>query len=82
MSDNRRNRTGRNNRNIRRRESIDQRQMKRSHRYHKILRRMQSRLWLVFGAICVLFVVLIIRLMYIEYSSGEKYEKIVLSQQG
>ncbi|MCR4610799.1 MAG: penicillin-binding protein 2 [Lachnospiraceae bacterium] len=43
---------------------------------------MQSRLWLVFGVVCVLFVVLIIRLMYIEYSSGEKYEKIVLSQQG
>ncbi len=54
----------------------------RSRKYHKILRRMQSRLWLVFGVVCVLFVVLIIRLMYIEYSSGEKYEKIVLSQQG
>lgn len=36
---------------------------------------------LFFGAICVLFVVLIGRLMYIEYTSGEKYEKIVLSQQ-
>lgn len=43
---------------------------------------MQSRLWLIFGVVCVLFVVLIVRLMYIEYSSGEKYEKIVLSQQG
>ena len=31
--------------------------------------------------VCVLFVVLIIRLAYIEYSSGERYERIVLSQQ-
>ncbi|MCR5545574.1 MAG: penicillin-binding protein 2 [Lachnospiraceae bacterium] len=41
---------------------------------------MQRRLTLVFGVICVLFVVLIGRLMYIEYTSGDKYEKIVLSQ--
>ncbi len=34
----------------------------------------------MFGVICVLFVVLIGRLMYIEYTSGDKYEKIVLSQ--
>lgn len=55
---------------------------RRPNRYHKILRRMQSRLWLIFAGVCVLFVVLIVRLMYIEYSSGDKYEKIVLSQQG
>ena len=42
---------------------------------------MQGRLWIVFSLICVLFVVLIGRLMYIQYTSGEKYEKIVLSQQ-
>ncbi|MCR5641289.1 MAG: penicillin-binding protein 2 [Lachnospiraceae bacterium] len=42
---------------------------------------MQGRLWIVFGLICVLFVVLIARLMYIQYTSGERYEKIVLSQQ-
>ena len=42
---------------------------------------MQRRLWLVFGAVCVLFGVLIGRLMYIEYTSGDKYEKIVLAQQ-
>ena len=42
---------------------------------------MQRKLWFVFGVFCVLFVILIARLMYIEYSSGKKYEKIVLSQQ-
>lgn len=47
---------------------------------NKLSRRMQRRLTLVFGVICVLFVVLIGRLMYIEYTSGDKYEKIVLSQ--
>ncbi len=47
----------------------------------KILRRMQRKLWIVFGVVCVLFVVLIGRIMYIEYTSGDKYTKIVLSQQ-
>ncbi|WP_243143520.1 peptidoglycan D,D-transpeptidase FtsI family protein [Pseudobutyrivibrio xylanivorans] len=35
----------------------------------------------MFGAICILFVFLIGRVMYIQYTSGDKYEKIVLSQQ-
>lgn len=43
-------------------------------------RRMQRRLTFVFGLICVLFVVLIGRLMYIEYTEGDRYKKIVLSQ--
>ena len=47
----------------------------------KLLKRMQIKLWVVFGGICVLFVFLIGKLMYIEYTSGSKYEKIVLSQQ-
>lgn len=47
----------------------------------KLLKRMQNKLYFVFIVICVLFVVLIGRLMYIEYTSGDKYEKIVLSQQ-
>lgn len=47
----------------------------------RISRRMQGRLGLCFGVICILFVALIARLMYIERTSGEKYEKIVLSQQ-
>ncbi len=42
---------------------------------------MQNKLYVVFGVFCVLFVVLIGRLMYIEYTSGDKYEKIVLAQQ-
>lgn len=83
MSDNKNSNSNRNvNRNNRNRRNVNPRRMNRSNRYHKILRRMQSRLWLIFGVVCVLFVVLIVRLMYIEYSSGEKYEKIVLSQQG
>ena len=46
-----------------------------------LLRRMHNKLYIVFGVLCILFVALIFRLMYIEYTSGEKYEKIVLSQQ-
>ncbi len=42
---------------------------------------MQRKLWLVFGGVCILFVVLIGRVMYIQNTSGDKYEKIVLSQQ-
>lgn len=48
---------------------------------NKILKRMQRKLWFVFGVVCILFVVLIGRIMYIQYTSGEKYEKIVLAQQ-
>lgn len=47
----------------------------------KILRRMQIKLWWCFSIICLLFVFLIGRLMYIQQTSGAKYEKIVLSQQ-
>ncbi|MCR5097522.1 MAG: penicillin-binding protein 2 [Lachnospiraceae bacterium] len=46
----------------------------------RILKRMVRRLGVVFAGITVLFVVLIGRLMYIEHTSGSKYEKIVLSQ--
>ncbi|MCR5195129.1 MAG: penicillin-binding protein 2 [Pseudobutyrivibrio sp.] len=48
---------------------------------NKILKRMQRKLWLVYGGVCILFVVLIGRVMYIQHTSGAKYEKIVLSQQ-
>lgn len=47
----------------------------------RILKRMQRKLLISFLVICALFVGLIGRLMFIEYSSGERYEKIVLSQQ-
>lgn len=48
----------------------------------RLLKRMQRKLLVSFGIICVLFVFLIGRLMYIEYSQGDRYEKIVLAQQG
>lgn len=59
------------------------RQIRRSRRKKpkKLLRRMHNKLYIVFGVLCILFVALIFRLMYIEYTSGEKYEKIVLTQQ-
>ena len=42
---------------------------------------MQIRAGLIFALFCILFVVLIVRLFIISYSSGEEYEKIVLAQQ-
>ena len=47
----------------------------------KFPRRMQKKLLVMFGIIACMLVGLIARIMYIEYTSGEKYEKIVLSQQ-
>ncbi len=47
----------------------------------KFPKRMQKKLIIMFGCIALLLVGLIVRLMYIEHTSGEKYEKIVLSQQ-
>ncbi len=46
-----------------------------------LLRRMRAKLCFVFGFVCVLLMALIVRLMYIQQTSGEEYEKIVLSQQ-
>lgn len=48
----------------------------------KFPRRMQKKLLVMFGIVALMLIGLIGRLMYIEYTSGEKYEKIVLSQQG
>ncbi len=47
----------------------------------KFSRKMRSKLLLMFGVITAGLVGLIGRLMYIEYTSGEKYEKKVLSLQ-
>jgi stage V sporulation protein D (sporulation-specific penicillin-binding protein) len=47
----------------------------------KFSRKMRSKLFLMFGVILVGLIGLIGRLMYIEYTSGEKYEKKVLSLQ-
>lgn len=46
----------------------------------KLLRRMQKKLWIAFFIICILFTTLIGRIMYIQYTSGSRYEKQVLSQ--
>lgn len=48
----------------------------------KFPKRMQKKMIVMFTVISLLLIGLIGRLMYIEYTSGEKYEKIVLSQQG
>ncbi len=48
---------------------------------NKLFKRMQRKLWIVFGGVCILFILLIGRIMYIQHSSGDYYEKIVLSQQ-
>lgn len=42
---------------------------------------MKKKLLVMFGMVSLMLMGLIWRLMYIEYTSGEKYEKIVLSQQ-
>lgn len=47
----------------------------------KFPKRMQKKLIVMFICITLFLGILIGRLMYIEYTSGEKYEKIVLSQQ-
>lgn len=47
----------------------------------KFPRRMQKKLVVMFGIVAIMLLGLIGRLMYIEHNSGEKYEKIVLSQQ-
>lgn len=48
----------------------------------KFPKRMQKKMIVMFTVISLLLIGLIGRLMYIEHTSGEKYEKIVLSQQG
>ncbi len=56
--------------------------MVKKNKVFKFNRKMQRKLVVLFSGISLAFVGLIARLMYIEYTSGEKYEKIVLSQQG
>lgn len=53
---------------------------KRAPKNDRLMRRSRRRLWFVYGGVCVLFVMLIGRIMYIQYTSGERYEKKVLSQ--
>lgn len=47
----------------------------------KFPKRMQKKLIVMFGLIALMLIGLVGRLMYIEHTSGKKYEKIVLSQQ-
>lgn len=47
----------------------------------KFPKRMQKKLIVMFSAVALMLIGLIGRLMYIEYTSGDRYEKIVLSQQ-
>lgn len=47
----------------------------------KFPKHMQKKMIVMFGLIALMLIGLVGRLMYIEYTSGEKYEKIVLSQQ-
>ena len=47
----------------------------------KFLKRMQKKLVVMFLVILGCLIGLMVRLMYIEETSGEKYEKIVLAQQ-
>lgn len=49
--------------------------------YKRLLIRMQKKLWFTFGLFCIFSIILVLRLIYISYSSGDKYEKIVLAQQ-
>ncbi len=48
----------------------------------KFTRSMRMKLAVLFGGVVVLFCGLIGRLMYIEHTSGDKYTKIILGQQG
>lgn len=47
----------------------------------RFLKRMQKKVVVAFSLVALLLIGLSGRLMYISYTSGEKYEKIVLSQQ-
>ena len=59
-----------------RRKAVANRRRKRPAK--KLSRKMKTKLIVLFGIIIVGLVVLIGRLMYIQYSDGEKYEKRVL----
>ncbi len=54
---------------------------RRKRRLFKFLRHMQKKLLVMFGIVALMLIGLIARLMYIESTSGERYEKIILSQQ-
>lgn len=47
---------------------------------NKIKGRMKRKTGLIFGLFCLIFVLLFLRVFYISYTSGKRYEKIVLAQ--
>lgn len=53
---------------------------KRKRPVKKLTREMRTKLLVLFSGLVILFCALIVRLMYIEHTSGDKYQKIVLSQ--
>lgn len=54
---------------------------KKTPKTYKFMFRMKKKLFLIFGLILACLIVLIGRLTYIEFKSGDRYEKIVLSNQ-
>jgi stage V sporulation protein D (sporulation-specific penicillin-binding protein) len=50
-------------------------------RENRFTQRMQRRLEIIFGIVCVLFLVMVGKIILIQTKSGQKYEKIVLAQQ-
>ncbi|MBQ5431725.1 MAG: penicillin-binding protein 2 [Lachnospiraceae bacterium] len=58
------------------------RRRKRRIRQARIMKRMQGTLVRCFLVVCVLLVILVIRVMAIQAIDGQRYQKIVLSQQG
>lgn len=47
---------------------------------NKILGKMKRKTGFIFGLFCLFFVILLIRVFYISYTSGKRYNKIVLTQ--
>ena len=56
--------------------------MKKNKKNRRFLSRMKKRLVVAIGIFMALFIVLVIRLIYINTKSGEEYEQKVLAQQG
>ena len=50
-------------------------------RENRFTQRMQRRLGIIFGIACILFIVMVVKIILIQTKSGQKYEKIVLAQQ-
>ena len=58
------------------------RRRKKRVRQVRIMKRMQATLVKCFVIVCVFLILLVIRVMTIQIVDGQRYQKIVLSQQG